>query len=258
MHWSEWKIGYDLSLLTAARVKDVLRLLRPQSLVGAKKVRIGRHFDGGYVMLDRFEDIEAAYSLGINDDVSWDIDIARLGVPIHQYDHTIPGLPEQHPLFSWKPICISGHPSAENERSLEALIAENGHQLSNRLLLKCDIEGSEWALLQAMPNSVLRQFEQIVIEIHSMEYLLNDTDGNHARRSLLNLTHSHHVVHVHANNFAPCMIMGGYPIPNVLELTLMRKDAGQFVGSTETFPTALDMPCASDRADLFLGSFVFE
>ena len=208
-------------------------------------------------MLDRFIGIEAAYSLGINDDVSWDIDIARLGIPIYQYDHTIPGPPELHPLFSWEPICISGYPTNEGQSTLEALLKKNGHSDSSNLLLKCDIEGSEWGLLQATSNEVLRAFDQIVIEIHNMAHLLNEHDGNNARRSLMNLTKSHRVVHVHANNFAPVMVMGGFSIPNVLELTLVRKDAGEFVPSTEVFPTELDMPCASDRADIYLGTFVF-
>lgn len=253
----DWKVGYDISPETAMRVRDVMRHLRPHRLVGASKIRIGRFHDGGYVMIDRFDGSEAAYSLGINDDVSWDMDIARLGVPVFQYDHTIPGPPEHHPLFKWEPICISGIPDGPGMESLEGLIRRNGHEQSKQLILKCDIEGSEWLLLQNTPASVLKQFSQIVIEIHSMEFLLDEQHANNVRRSIMNLTAHHHVVHVHANNYAPLMVMGGYPVPNVMELTLMRKDAGEFVPSDEVFPTPLDMPCHSSTADVFLGAFAF-
>ncbi len=253
-----WQVGYDDSLETAFRVREVLARLRPQRLIGGRKVRVGRFHDGGYVMIDDFKDLEAAYSLGINDDVSWDIDFARLGVPIFQYDHTIADLPEQHPLFNWEPIEISGAPTGDDTASLQELIQKNGHDAVTNMLLKCDIEGSEWLLLQQTPNAVLRQFRQIVIELHSLEFLLNPWDGDNVRRSIMNLTASHHVVHVHANNYAPMIVMGGIPVPNVLELTLMRKDAGEFVTSDEVFPTALDMPCHSLAADIFLGRFAFD
>jgi hypothetical protein len=253
----DWKVGYDLSTATAARVREVMRHLRPQSLIGGRKIRIGRFYDGGYVMVDRFENVDAAYSLGINDDVSWDIDIARLGIPVFQYDHTIPGPPEPHPLFKWEPVCISGVPSGPGTDSLENLVRKNGHDDAQNLILKCDIEGAEWLLFQTMPSHVLKKFSQIVIEMHSLEFLLDEGHANNVRRSIMNLTSHHHVVHVHANNFAPLLVMGGIPIPNVVELTLLRKDAGTFVPSQEVFPTPLDMPCYSAKADVFLGQFDF-
>lgn len=70
-----------------------LRPLRPYDLVDTPRIRLGRNFDGGYVMADCFDDVEAAYSLGINDDVSWDFDIAMRGIDVYQYDHTIDALP---------------------------------------------------------------------------------------------------------------------------------------------------------------------
>jgi hypothetical protein len=72
---------------------SVLRPLRPHRVDGLDKVRLGRFFDGGYVMLDAFDGVLAAYSLGINDDVSWDLDMAARGVPVFQYDHTIEAPP---------------------------------------------------------------------------------------------------------------------------------------------------------------------
>ena len=249
---------HDLSVSVTCMVKDVLRLLRPHRLVGAQKVRIGRFFDGGYVMLDRFDGVGIAYSLGINDDVSWDLDMAARGISIFQYDHTISGLPEQHPLFHWEPVCIAGHVDEEaNCQTLEALIKRNGHEGRTDMILKCDVEGAEWALLRATPVSVLRCFRQIVIELHNMEYLTDYGHGNNVRRAILNLTASHRVVHVHGNNTAPYGLVGGIPLPNVLELTLARFDEGEFVKSDEVFPTSIDMPCDARHADLYLGSFLF-
>lgn len=250
---------HDLSKNATHMVKDVLRLLRPHSLVGARKVRVGRFFDGGYVMLDRFTDVGVAYSLGINDDVSWDLDMAAHGISIFQYDHTIDGPPEQHPLFHWEPVCISGGvDDAAGRQTLEALIKRNGHEGRTDMILKCDIEGAEWELLRVTPVSILRGFRQIVIELHNMAFLTDVHHGNNVRLALLNLTATHRVVHVHANNFAPYEIVGGVPVPAVLELTLARIDEGEFCLSSENFPTSIDMPCHSEAADFYLGSFNFD
>lgn len=249
---------HDLSPSVTHMALGALRLLRPHTLAGATKTRVGRFFDGGYAMVDRFEGTEAAYSLGINDDVSWDIDMALRGVPVFQYDPTIERLPEEHELFHWQPKWIGGRVDAEaNMETLESLIEQNGHQNCRNMVLKCDIEGGEWPLLQLTPNRVLRQFRQMVFEIHSLGFLAERTHADNVRRAFLNLTASHHVVHVHGNNFAAWTVVGGVPVPSVLEVTLMRKDEGLFTPSEEIFPTSLDMPCNAHAADLYLGRFEY-
>ena len=248
----------DLTPSATHMALAALRMLRPQQVDGWQKVRIGKFFDGGYAMIDRFEGTEAAYSLGINDDVSWDMDIAARGIPIFQYDPTIAGLPEDHELFHWKPKWIGGAIDADaNVDTIENLIEENGHRDSRNLLLKCDIEGGEWPLLQQTPNRILRQFRQMVFEIHNLAYLANAFDGNNVRKAFLNLTASHHVVHIHANNYAGWSVVGGIAVPNVIEVTMLRKDEGVFSPSDETYPTPLDMPCDPARADLYLGRFEY-
>jgi hypothetical protein len=207
-------------------------------------------------MVDRFKDVGLAYSLGINDDVSWDLDIAGRGIEVYQYDPTIEALPQDHELFHWKPIWIHGGvENTTNRSTLESLINQNGHAERNDMILKCDIEGAEWLLLQQTPNRVLQQFSQMVFEIHNLSHLVTPYHANNVRRAFFNLTSSHHVVHVHGNNFAGWQVMGGIPVPAVMELTLVRKDAGDFEPSDETFPTALDMPCNSSLADMHLGNF---
>lgn len=238
---------------------NVLGMLRPKRLLDARKIRVGRSFDGGYAMIDMFDDVDAAYSLGINDDVSWDLDIANLGIPIFQYDPTIAKLPQEHNLFNWEPVWIGGSEDKDkNIQSLQNLIVRNGHSESRNLLLKCDIEGSEWALLQQTPNSVLAQFKQMVFEIHDLKLIAQSAHLENVRNAIFNLTASHNLVHVHGNNYGGWTIVGGIPLPNVIEATFIRKDAGNFVDSDEIFPTRLDMPCNREISDMFIGAFCFQ
>lgn len=245
----------EYSIEAAHVTRSALSMLRPYDVVGQRKIRLGRHFDGGYVMIDAFDDVEAAYSLGINDDVSWDLDMALRGIDIYQYDHTIEALPAENPHFHWKKLGIAPE-SSSNMRSIVDLIKENKHENARNMILKCDIECHEWDVLRDLPNSILSQFSQIVLELHDIPRV-GDMRDDGARRALINLTASHNVVHVHANNFARFGVVGGISVPNVIELTLLRKDMGEFLPSTTVFPTPMDMPCHSREADLFIGTFTF-
>lgn len=248
-------MNLEYSIDAAHVIRTNLSLLRPYDVVDARKIRVGRPFDGGYVMIDAFDGIEAAYSLGINDDVSWDTEIAQRDIDIFQYDHTIENLPVQHARFHWEKAGIAAF-SSENMRSITDIIQIHGHQDSRNLLLKCDIECAEWDTLQHTPKNILSKFSQIVIELHDV-YRLGDPDDLGTRQALVNLTSSHNVVHVHANNYGGVRVTGGLPLPNVIEVTLLRKDMGHFIPSQSTFPTAMDMPCNRNHADIFLGSFTF-
>lgn len=248
----------DHSHDVASCARQILRMLQPKTLVGSKKIRLGRHFDGGYVMIDSFDGVEVAYSLGINDDVSWDIDIASRGIAVHQYDPTINQLPRQNPLFFWEPVWIGGVVDKdENVQTLQSLIERNGHSDKRNMILKCDIETHEWPLLQVTPNSVLAQFSQMVLEIHDLKMIAQPDHVENVRESIANLTASHNVVHVHGNNYGGWAIVGGIPLPNVIELTLMRKDMGDFVDDAVIYPTVLDMPCNKYISDMFIGLFRF-
>jgi hypothetical protein len=245
----------ELSVEAARAARPSLELLRPYDVVGGRKVRVGRAHDGGYVMADAFAGVEAAYSLGINDDVSWDREIASFGIDVFQYDHTIDALPEENGRFHWHRLGIAGE-SGQGMTSLADATVANGHAEARNLLLKCDIETAEWDMLRRMPPGVLSRFSQIVLELHDIVRLADPADVE-ARQAIASLTESHRVVHVHANNYGGIRHFGGYMLPNVLELTLLRRDMGEFRPSILTFPTAMDMPCAPDRADIQLGTFTF-
>lgn len=248
-------MSLEYSIEAAHVAKSALSMLRPYDVLDARKVRVGRPFDGGYIMIDAFDNVEAAYSLGINDDVSWDRDMALREIDIFQYDHTIDELPEQNPRFHWKKLGIAAS-SFENMRSITDLIKTNGHTGSTDLILKCDIECAEWEVLRDLPQNILSKFSQIVLELHEI-CRLGDPWNETARLAVTNLTHSHNVVHIHGNNYGGVGLVGGISLPHVVELTLLRKDMGTFVPSEQVFPTPMDMPCNREWADLYLGNFNF-
>ncbi len=234
--------------------RKILSLVRPRDVVGKTLVRKGRDFDGGYVMLnDRLENA-TVYSLGISDDVSWDLDMAKLGCEVFQYDHTIERFPLDHPKFHSFKIGICERPSDNPVmKTIDELIEINNHRDENDIILKMDIEGGEWKVFEAMAESTLTRFSQIILELHWITVL---DDTNHLRRlitALEKLNKTHQLIHLHANNYGRVAFVGGTLLPDSLEVAYVRKEDHTFSECKKIFPTELDMPCNHNAADVYLG-----
>lgn len=235
------------------KARNILRLLRPCDVVGGSLIRKGRINDGGYIMLDHGLDAKIAYSLGIGDDVSWDLDMATMGCQIWQYDNTIACLPTEHPSFHWKQVKI-GPVTGAGVMSLSDIIRENGHSDEFGMLLKMDIEGAEWNVFSRQENAtVLPQFSQIVIELHKL-IPDNDVRSENVIAVLARISETHQCIHVHPNNWGYLGIVGGVMIPDTLEVTYVRKGDHEFERCNKTFPTGLDMSCRPEAPDFFLGA----
>jgi hypothetical protein len=235
--------------------RQIFSLLRPQDAVGKRLVRKGRDFDGGYIMLDHALENATAYSLGINDDASWDLDMAMLGCDVFQYDHTIDKFPIAHPKFHSFRVGICELPTDDpNLKTIDELIRINKHPDHRDMILKMDIEGAEWKVLEYISETTLARFSQIVLELH----LLSHVDDIHRLRRILNglekLNRTHQVIHVHANNCGRIALVAGVLLPDSLEVTLVRKTDHSFSECRKIFPTELDMPCNHAAADFFLGA----
>ncbi|WP_152997688.1 DUF4214 domain-containing protein [Methylobacterium sp. GXS13] len=240
------------------RVLEILSPLNAQDVLHYKKVRIGRNHDGGYVMIDDFEGIDAAYSLGISDDVSWDLAFAELDIDIFQYDHSINELPVKHNRFHWSKLKIASESAFSNETiSLQRAFDGNAHSVSRDYIIKIDIEGSEWDMFADTDPSYLRAFRQIVCEFHGFHKIIDDREYSKMVRAIQNVTTHHNVVHVHGNNFTPWAIIGGVAIPDTLEITFIRRQGRNFQPSKSVFPTSFDQPNNPELADMYLGNFNF-
>ena len=84
-------------------------LFIPKKVIGRNLTLVGPKKDGGYVLLDDFENIRIAYSFGIFNDTSFDFSLAEKKIDIYMYDHTISSLPCNNSKFHWKKIGLSGN-----------------------------------------------------------------------------------------------------------------------------------------------------
>ena len=128
---------------------------------------MGNIHDGSYVMLDDFENIKIAYSLGIDGEIQFDKALADKGIDVYMYDHTIEKLPYENEKFHWKKIGIGGNNDRNNNiQTLTDMMKDNGHLNEKNMILKIDVEGPEWKALNDISEDVLKQFKYILIEYH--------------------------------------------------------------------------------------------
>ena len=97
--------------------------------------------------------------------IQFDQALAKRGIDVYMYDHTINSLPLNNTKFHWSKIGICGSQNrTQNLKTLEDLIKINGHTSEKNMILKIDVEGWEWDSLNELSEDVLRQLKYIVIE----------------------------------------------------------------------------------------------
>ncbi len=233
-------------------LKQCLKIQKPVS--DRKFVRLGKNYDGGYVLLEDFSSDMRVYSFGISNDVSFEKELAEKGLQIYMYDHTIMGLPEQHNNFHFFRTGISHIDEPKNNKlCMQTLLNNNGDLKNKRLLLKMDVEGAEGEFLEHVPSEILDQFLQITFEFHRL------TDRSNAKQiihCLNKLNETHQAVWIHANNFGHVeKAENGLEIPAYIEITYLNKSIYQTENRACIFPLDIDMPDSPGIEEYVLGNW---
>jgi hypothetical protein len=236
-----------------AAILSLLSLLTPRQATNIRKIRLGRDGDGGYVLLDDFANVSSALSFGINTDCSWDLTIAERGIDVYQYDHTVDGPPVANPRFQFFKKMIADQES-EISDTVGSALAKIEPISGKHLILKIDIEGSEWEVLDAATPDELSHFSQIVGEFHGFSQAADALWRERVKRVLTKLRSMFDVVHVHANNCGPFNIIANVPVAEALEVTFANRTIYTCHETNEVFPTELDQPNTAGRPDIFLGN----
>lgn len=262
---NEFLLKNDVGLLNSERygyLKKIHNLLKVEELVNGSLERIGNDIDGGYVMARKEGDWlysrkKIAYSLGINTDVTWDKSMAKGGYQVYQYDHTIKHLPEKHPNFYWGKIGIADGEETKELKKLDTLMKKNGHLDIDGLILKADIEGFEWGMFDTLSVERIGQFDQIVVEMHDF---VSSTSNQQKKivRVLEKLNRTHQAVHIHANNNGIVEYCGDLMLPQVLEVTFVKKSLFITKSANKMFPTNIDRRNTLEIQDIMIGHWNFE
>jgi hypothetical protein len=198
--------------------------IEPVAISDCQLQRFGDANDGGYVFCGNFlGGTEVAYSYGINGTDNWGCEISKtLAVPVHQYDcfnTAVPPCPGGDTRFHAE--CVGPGKSTSAGRLFDSIgnqVSKNG-DTGKRILMKMDVEGSEWQSLLTTPDAVLNEIDQLAVEFHEVETASFLATIERVKRFF-------HVAHVHMNNYgcAP----GFEPFPSrVFEVLFVSKRLGQ-------------------------------
>lgn len=231
--------------------EKIKKLCAIKQVQGYNFKRIGKNNDGGYVMLDDFDDVNVAYSFGVGADISWEKAIAEHKIDVFSYDHTIPYPPATALGVHWKKIGVGGQNSIdENKFTLNTILKNNNHTSNSDMILKMDIEGAEYDVIENTNFEVLNLFKQITLEYH---YLLEESMENRVISSFEKMNVSHVPVWVHANNGGRLGIAdNGIKIPDTLEVTFANINRYNFTDAHYDAPIDIDEPNSANDYEIEL------
>jgi hypothetical protein len=216
--------------------------------VPLEKERIGKPFDGGYVIYTLPGSYDICISGGIAKDISFEQAIVNKfpSTPLIAFDGTITKLPED----DYRIYFVKKNLGKENKEGLTNLHKEI-EPFSN-IFMKIDIEGHEFRLFPTFSDEQMNKIKQLVIEIHTPgdiqlhpEYFTGLSDiTNETMFSLFKkINKTHTLVHLHPNNGCETYLIDGIRFPNVFECTFIRNEyVTSKTPNTESLPLSIDMP----------------
>merc|ERR1740138_1212634 len=250
-------------MLSAAKTMPeggtTMRLLESFRICGQCKdfQRFGEANDGGYLMcMDGLQkgSVGAAYSLGVEHHDKWSADVvSTLGIAVNQFDCTVEGSDCGLGCKFFKKCIVAADgqhpvPGHENEGwSLMQALKETSQESAadGSLLMKMDIESSEWALFLSEPPHVLRKFGELIVEFHGLQDEYLNEKWNHAvylKAMEHILAAGFKVAHLHGNNYQDMYEVGDTTIPKVLEVTFIHGAARPDGCSSSQIYHDLDAP----------------
>jgi hypothetical protein len=228
-----------------ASLPELLRLVWPKE-TNLELVRIGSpsQADGGYLLPKDFDGVSRVFSPGVAESVEFEKHFLNLGIPCDLIDGSIQEAPEDHPLIHFQKLWLAAE-TTKTSICLDDWVAARAEP-GEDLILQMDIEGSEYEVLLAVSQEVIDRFRIIVIEMHDLRSVFSRHGLTSFRLAMNKLLKNHIVVHAHPNNCNPPLREKGLIWPDVMEVTLLRKDRVKSIHGDATLPHHLDLDNTSN------------
>ena len=230
---------------------DILRVLKKllPFKIEHNLLRLGEENDGGYLIPNDFYGIKNNYSAGVGELTKFEKDLEkRFSIKSNMVDfnHIDPKIFPKESKFLKKRIGII---SSENEININDWLKDENEEI----ILKMDIEGDEYLTLTSISDENLNKIRIFVLEVHDLRHLRNYFFFKTFEKILSRLNKVFYVCHLHANNSSKIKNIGGFKIPDMLEITLIRKDRiKNFSGQYAEIPHKLDQKTVLNKDEIFI------
>ena len=220
------------------QIKEFINSLQPIQ-TQFELIRIGSQNDGGYLVPNDLDGITAVYSPGVDKNSSFELFFAQKGINCYLLDYSIEELPIEHSRFHFKKKFLGNYDN-EIYITFESWLNETAER-GNSLVLQMDIEGHEWEVLSRVDSILLEKFRILVIEFHGLPERLS-VKSNFENTSYLfrKLEKFFEIAHIHENNCCKSIRTRGTYVPEVVEITFIRKDRITGLRKPATIPHRLD------------------
>lgn len=221
------------------RVKALIEKLFPVE-TDKKLIRVGPDRDGGYLIPDDLDGIEACFSPGVDVMSEFEKACFDRGMKLFLADKSVekPNLDLAPESYSFIKKYIG---STDNEGTITMDTWVNNYESGNSdLLLQMDIEGAEYPSIINMSASLLNRFRILIFEFHYLYEFWNPAFFNIAEIAFSKLLETHTCVHIHPNNCCGNESKFGLEIPKMAEFTFLRNDRIKTRKFATTFPHPLD------------------
>lgn len=221
-------------------INELFRSFHPYQ-INFDLIRLGPDGDGGYLVPDDLEDIEACFSPGVDIISEFELDCLNYGMKLFMADKSVdrPNLDIPETKYSFLKKYV-GCTNNEEFITLDKWVESSNLKDDSDLLLQMDIEGGEFESLIHVSDSLLNRFRIMVIEFHFMDALWDPGFYKIAKALFDKILHNHTCIHIHPNNQGGVKSRLGIDIPMYAEFTFIRNDRIKTKEFQSQFPHKLD------------------
>jgi hypothetical protein len=231
--------AYPTRMTDRRRLARLIETLQPIA-GGRELVRLGPMGDGGYLVPDDLEGIQACFSPGVDRQSGFEKDCADRGMAVFLADGSVEGPAVQHSSFQFSKRHV-GAVSDADFMTLDQWVAASLPGTDADLLLQMDIEGYEYEALLSASEALMSRFRIIVVEFHRLDLLWSKPFFELAGRAFEKTLCTHACVHIHPNNSRGSRTRHALAIPPVMEFTFLRRDRLESTSYADQFPHPLDV-----------------
>ena len=236
------------------RVKNLLKKLLPYK-INTNLVRLGEKNDGGYLVPEDFKGIERNYSAGVGILTKFELDLIN--------NHSI-----YSKMLDYNDIDKSIIPKGCEFIKKKLSLRNNAKEISinnwletndKEIMLKLDIEGNEYQVLQEISKENMNKIQILIIEFHNLRDLRGTFFLNFFENLMEKLESYFYVCHVHINNTSKIKKIGKLKIPDMIEVTLIKKNrVKNFKKEFSKLPHDLDSKTDLNKKEIFIDKYWYE
>jgi hypothetical protein len=255
--------------------------LKPKILFNL--IRLGKNFDGGYVVSEELiKKSDGLISFGYGNDSSFELDYIRIThKQVHIYDYTFSAIFLTKALLKYLRRFLTFRKKFKDviyhykilkaylellqnkkisffqkkitklkKKKIDTNVQEVFNKFTdNNLILKCDIEGGEYEIIE----DLLLYKNQICMVIFEFHWI--DKKKELFLEKIKKIQEHFSIIHIHGNNHFN-FIEDGSNIPIILEITFANNKHCIFDKENNSLPLFfpiqnLDQPCSSTKDDLY-------